>query len=96
MLVSVKLGHIDVDKAHIGVLELRLAGGGKVAVAGADTDNQVGFLGDNVGRQRPRRTDRAQRQRVVIAHTALAGHRLAHGDAGLLHKLAQRLAGFTV
>jgi hypothetical protein len=47
VLAGVELGHVDINKAHIRVLEGGLRGGGEIAVARANANHQVG-----VARQR--------------------------------------------
>jgi len=89
VFIGVELGHIDVDEAHVGVLERRLGGGGEVAIARADADHQVGVAGDQVRPQRAGDADRAQVERVIVGQRALARLRLPDGDARLLDELAQ-------
>jgi hypothetical protein len=92
VLAGIKLGHVDVDKAHIRVLELGLGGGGEVAVAGADTDHQVSIECNTVGGQCTGCTDRAQVEGMIVAQAALARHGLADRDAGGFDKCPQRPA----
>jgi len=96
VLGGVELGHVDIEEAHVRILELGLGGGGEVGVARADADHQVGLAGDDVGPQRPARADRAQAGGVVVGQRALAGLRLPDRDAGRLHEAAQDVRGVAV
>ena len=88
MFGGVEFADIDVDEVHVGVLESRFGGGGKVAVTRANPDNHVGITGDAVSCQGAGGADGAEVERIVVAQAAFAGHGLAHGDAGGLHKCA--------
>jgi hypothetical protein len=62
-------------------LERGLRRSGEIAVARANANDEIGGVRQPIGRQRPRRADAAQRQRVIVAQTAFARHRFAYGDA---------------
>ena len=55
---GVELTHIDIDKAHVGVLEGGFGGRGKVAVARTNANYHVGVAGNPVGGKGPRHADR--------------------------------------
>ena len=84
LLECVKLGDVDVNKTHIRVLEDSLRGGGEIGIACADADHQIRLSRDAVGGQRACRADGAQIERMVVGQAALAGLRLANGNARLL------------
>ena len=96
VFAGVELGHVDVDEADTRVLPGSLGGGREIAVAGADADDQIGVPGDAVGRQRACDADRAEIQRMIPAQAALAGHRLAHRNAGRVDELPQGFRGIRV
>ena len=73
VLVGVELGDVDVDEAHVRVLERGLGGGGEVAVARADADHQVGLARGQVRARRAGHADGAQVLRMVEGQRALAG-----------------------
>jgi hypothetical protein len=57
-------------------------GGGEVAPAGSDPDDDVRLTGGPVGREGAGGADGPERERVVVGHRALARLGLADGDAG--------------
>jgi hypothetical protein len=66
VLVRVDGGDVEVDEADVVGGENRPRGGGEVAVAGADADDDVGLAGERVGRGRAGRADGADGLRVVV------------------------------
>ena len=96
VLEGVKRGHIDVDEAHLGILECRLGGRGEVAVAGTDADDQVSIPSNAVGSEGAGGTNRSEIEWVVEAQAALASHRLANRNACLLDKALQGISGLRV
>ena len=91
VLAGVDLGDVDRDEPDPVVLERGFRGGGEIAQTGSDHNHEVGVAGQDVGRARAGRTDAAERQRVRIGQRALAGLRLADGNAGRVDELPQRL-----
>ena len=89
-------GDVDVDEAHVRVLERGPGRGGEVLVAGADADDQVRFGSDGVGRRRAGGADRAEGELVVPGQDADAGLGVAHRDAGQLGELREFLVGVGV
>lgn len=71
---------------HLGVLEQPFRRGGEIAVAGADADDQVGFLGQQVRRQATGFADTADVQRMARHNRALAGLGLGKGNLEALGK----------
>jgi len=72
------------------MLEQPFRRGGEVRVAGADADDQVGFLGQQVGRQAAGFADAADVQRMAGDHRALAGLGLGEGNLEPFGKGLQR------
>ena len=95
-LVGVDRGDVEVDEAHAGVGEDGLGGGGEVAVAGADADDDVRLGGQGVGGRGAGGADGADGLRVVEGQRALAGLGLRDRDAGGLDEGAQRVGGVGV
>ncbi len=83
-------------KRTSGFWKRGLAGGGEIAVACADADDQVRLAGDPVGGQGAGDAHGAQVQRMIEPQAALAGHRLADRNAGLLDERCERLRGLAV
>ena len=77
VLVSVKLGHIDIDEADACAGEGGLGSAGEIAVAGADADDQVGLARQQIGALGAGHADGAQVARIVVSQRALARLRLA-------------------
>ena len=90
VLARVELGDVDIDEADVRVLEGRFRCGGKVRVARADANYQIGVMRQAVSRQRAGCSDRPGVERVVEAQTALARHRLPYRDAGGIDQRSQR------
>ena len=66
MFKGIKRRHIDVDKSYIGMLKLGLAGGGEVAVARTDANDQISFFRERIGRRCARRADGTQAERMLV------------------------------
>ncbi len=96
LLDRIERGHIDVDEAHVGIVERGPRGGGEVAVAGADADDDVGLGGQGVGGGGAGGPDGADGLRVIVRQGSLAGLRLADGDAGAGGEAGQGLVGVGV
>ena len=96
VLVSVKLGDIDIDEAQVFVGESGFGGAGEVAVARADADDQIGFGRQDIGAFRASHADRAQIARIIISQRALAGLRFGHRDARQLDQQRQSVIGIAV
>ena len=90
MFEGVHLEQVDIDEAHIRILEGGLGGGGEIGIARADADHQVGVVRDAVGSQGAGGADGAQAGGMVVCQRAFAGLGFAHGDAGLACELIQR------
>src|SRR5271166_1104531 len=48
MLEGVKLGHVDVDEAHVFILKSSLGRGGEVGIACADADDEIRLASQDV------------------------------------------------
>ena len=66
LLDGVEGGDVDVDEADIRIVERGARRAGEIAVAGADSDDDVGLGGQRVGGGATGGTDGADRLRVVI------------------------------
>ena len=93
LLVGVERRDVDVDEAHVRVLERGAGRGGEVLVPGADADHQVGLGDHGVGGRGAGGADGPEAQRVVPVHDPHARLGVGHGDPGGLGELGQRLGG---
>jgi len=91
MLVRVKLGDIDVDKAYLGILKGRLGGRRKVRVARPDADDQVCIQSHLVGAGCTAHTQSSEIQRMIVGQGAFPGLRFSHRDVRTIDKGAQRI-----
>ncbi len=89
VLVRVERSDVDVDEAHLRMLEQRAAGRGEIAVAGADADHQVRLSGQPVRRRPTGGSHTAECLGVVPVQRPTAGVRGADGNAGGVAELAQ-------
>ena len=78
VLVGVELGDVDVDEAHVGILEGGLRGGGEIAEARADARSPGRPRAPRCSRQGAGDADGAEILRMVERQRALAGLRFAH------------------
>ena len=96
MLGRIEGRHVDVDEANIRVLEGSLRGRGEVAVAGADTDHQIGLAGEPISGGCTGGADGSQAERVVVAQTTATSERLTDWNSCLLRESAQRFGRLAV
>ena len=94
--MGVERRDVEVDEAHIVGGEDRPRAGGEVAVAGADSDDQIGLRGQRVGGGGAGGADRTHRPRVVVGKSTLAGLRLGDRYAGRFGKDPECVVGAAV
>ena len=80
MLDGIKAGCIDADELCFGS-KRGPRSGREVLEPRAHRDDEVGFLGQGIGRFGARDPDRPAVARVVRTQAGLAGHCLHHGNA---------------
>ena len=95
-LVGVARRDIDAEERHVRVLELGVRGRREVGETCADGDHQIGFERQPIGGQSAVRTDRRRVPGMVPGQRALAGLRLADGDAQTVGEVGQRGRRFGV
>ena len=96
MLVSIKFGDVDIDEPHGWVLERGLRRAGKIAVARANTDDQIRFSGQNVRTWRSCHPDGPELLRVIVNQRALPRLCLTNRNSGLRNKLGKRFRSLGV
>src|ERR1051326_7072016 len=89
MLGRVELGNVDVDEAHPRMLEGGLGCRGEVRVAGADSDDEVGFGSDTVRRKGAGRPARSETQGMIKAQAPFPGRRRADRNTGAIDQCAE-------
>ena len=90
-----EFGDVDVDEFR-SVLKEPLGGSGEVGVARPDTDDDVRFLRDLIGRRAARHADAAEVQRMVVEDGTLARLGLAERDPRRFGKGPELLVRFAV
>ena len=91
MLVGIERRDVDVDELHVWVLERGARCRGEVAVAGANTDDDIRLASNAVRSQGTCSTDAAEVLRVIPIQHAAACLRSADRNAGLLNQGLQLL-----
>src|SRR5699024_10168493 len=91
VLVGIERRDVDVDELHVWVLERGARCRGEVAVAGTNTDDDIGLASNAVRSQGTCSTDTAEVLRVIPIQHAAACLRSADRNAGLLNQGLQLL-----
>ena len=89
LLVGVEFGHVEVDELHVRVGEQRVGGRGEVGVAGADSDDQIGLVGERVREHRSGGAEGVHHLRVFPRQAGLAGLGDPDRDAGPRREVGQ-------